>query len=255
MEEVTAILGIMLNVFRLIPLFICVAALAQDQPLPPRQAKAAYEKADKALNAAWAVAKAALPEAEFNKLKEDQRAWVEHRDYLARSPMYTGADSQEDLPLDAPEYLEAAASLADDRTAWLKGLVREWAPDETLTGVWTDSHGGRIDIVETEGQIHFVMKCVRGPTSHTGGLSGVAAWNERIGWFSDKGRGDKDGDPETNLSFILRDRRLEIIGANTSYYHGARAYFDGDYVKTDTLNAKEQARTVQAAKTGEFPEE
>lgn len=228
---------------------------AEDQPLTPKQAKAAYEKADKGLNEAWAAAKAALPEEEFNKLKEDQRGWVAHRDYLARSPMYTGASVQGELPLDAPEYLEAAASLAEDRTAWLKGLVREWGPDETLTGVWTDSHGGHIDIVETDGHLHFVMECVRGPTSHVGGLAGVAAWNERIGWFSDKGREDKGDDPETNISFILRDKRLEIIGANTGYYHGARAYFDGDYVKTGTLNAKAQAKIVKAPKTGEFPEQ
>lgn len=99
------------------------------------------------------------------------------------------------------------------------------------------------------------MECVRGPTSHVGGLSGVAAWNEHIGWFSDKGRGDKGGDPETNVSFILRDRRLEIIGANTGYYHGARAYFDGDYVKTGMLDAKAQAKVVKAANLGEIPEE
>ncbi len=255
MEKVKTMLRFMRSVFLLISLLVCTVATAQDAPLSLKQAKAAHDKADKALNDAWAAAKSALPEPEFNKLKEDQRAWVAHRDYLARSPMYTGASFQGELPLDAPEYLEAAASMADDRTAWLRGLVREWAPDETLTGVWTDSHGGRIGIVEAEGRLHFVMECVRGPTSHVGGLSGVAAWNEHIGWFSDKGRGDKGGDPETNLSFILRDRRLEIIGANTGYYHGARAYFDGDYVKTGTLDAKAQAKVVKAANLGEIPEE
>lgn len=248
-------LRVMRNAFLLLPLLVCAVAIAQDSPLSPKQAKAVYEKADKALNEAWAAARAALPEAEFNKLKEDQRSWVAHRDYLARSPMYTGASFQGELPLDAPDYLEAAASLADDRTAWLKGLVREWGPDETLTGVWTDSHGGHIDIVETEGQLHFVTECVRGPTSHIGGLAGIAAWNERIGWFSDKGREEKGGDPETNLSFILRDKRLEIIGANTSYYHGMRAYFDGDYVKTGSLDAKAQAKVVKAAKTGQVFEQ
>ncbi|MEZ5387126.1 MAG: lysozyme inhibitor LprI family protein [Prosthecobacter sp.] len=236
-------------------LLVCATVIAQDQSLSPKQARAVYEKADKALNEAWAAAKAALPESEFNKLKEEQRSWVEYRDYLARSPMYTGAGGQDELSLDAPEYLEAAASLAEDRTAWLRGLVREWGREETLTGVWTDSHGGRIQIVETEGRLQFVLECVRGPTSHVGGLAGVALWNERIGWFSDKGREDKGGDPETNVSLILRDRRLEVIGANTGYYHGARAYFDGDYVKTGALDTKAQAKIVKAAESGEFPEE
>lgn len=239
----------------LVTAFITSAHAQQDKPLTPKQARAAYDKADKALNDAWTAAKAALPESEFNKLKEEQRNWVAYRDYLARSPMYTGAEAQGELPLDAPEYLEAAAGLADMRTRWLKGLVREWKAEENLTGEWTDSYGGRIEIVEREGHLYFVTECVRGPTSHTGGLAGVAAWNQTIGWFSDKGRGDKGGDAETNLSFVLRDKRLEVIGANTGYYHGARAYFDGDYVKVQTLDAGTQAKIVKAAKTGEFPEQ
>jgi uncharacterized protein YecT (DUF1311 family) len=227
---------------------------AQEKQLTAKAAKALYDKADQALNAAWAAAKKALPEPDFNKLKEEQRLWVEYRDGLARSPMYTGAEGQDELSLDAPEYLEAAAGLTDMRTTWLKGLVREWN-DETLTGVWTDSYGGHIEIVEREGHLHFVIECVRGPTSHVGGLAGIAVWNANIGWFSDKGREDKGDDPETNLSFILRDRKLEIIGANTGYYHGARAYFDGEYVRVQPLNAKAQAKVVKAAKSGELPEE
>jgi hypothetical protein len=45
------------------------------------------------------------------------------------------------------------------------------------------------------------------------------------------------------------------VGANTGNYHGARAYFDGEYVKTSSLSAKSQAKIVKSAKTGELPEE
>lgn len=231
----------------------CCAGHAQDKPLSAKAAKAVFEKSDHALNEAWAAAKQALPEVEFNKLKEDQRAWVEHRDYLARSPMYTGADVQGELPLDSADYLEAAAGLEEMRTEWLKGLIHEWK-DETLTGYWTDSYGGSIEVVEKDNHLYFSFSVVRGPTSHGGDISGVAVWNPNIGWFSDKGR-DKDKTDETNLSFILRDKKLEIIGANTGYYHGARAYFDGSYVKVKALDAKAQAKIVKAAKLGEVPEE
>lgn len=235
-------------------LVVCLSpAGAQDKPMSAKAAKAMFDKADHSLNEAWAAAKQALPEAEFNKLKEDQRAWVEYRDYLARSPQYTGADAQGELALDSPEYLEAAASLEDMRTEWLEGLVHEWK-DETLTGYWTDSYGGSIEIVEREGHLHFVIQCVRGPTSHVGGLAGVAVWNSTIGWYSDKGL-NKDKTDETNLSFILRDKELEVVGANTGYYHGVRAYFGGSYVKVKALNAKAQAKIVKAAKSGEVPEE
>jgi uncharacterized protein YecT (DUF1311 family) len=228
-------------------------ARAQEKTLSAQQAKALFDKADYTLNAAWAAAKQALPEAEFNKLKEDQRSWVAHRDYLASSPMFTGTGGKEDLALDSPEYLEAAAGLEDERSEWLKGLIHDWK-DETLTGYWTDSYGGNIQIVESEGHLYFVVECVRGPTSHVGGLSGIAVWNSNIGWFSDKGR-DKDKTDETNLSFISRDKKLEIIGANTSYYHGVRAYFDGSYVRVKALHAPAQAKIVKAAKSGDVPEE
>lgn len=244
--------------FPLLPLLLCSfitlgsTSMAQEA-LTPKQAKAKFEKADKALNDAWAAAKVALPEADFNKLKDSQRAWVGYRDYLARSPLYTGADAQGELALDSPDYLSAAAELEDMRTEWLKALVKEKAAEETLTGIWTDSYGGTLQIVEQQGQLFFIIECVRGPTSHLGGLSGVAAWNQTIGWFSDKGL-DKEKEEITNLSFTMRDNQLEVIGANTGHYHGARAYFDGSYVKTGGLNAKTQAKVVKAAKSGELPE-
>lgn len=226
---------------------------AQDA-LTPKQAKAKFEKADRALNEAWAAAKAALPEGEFNKLKESQRAWVEHRDYLARSPLYSGADAQDELALDSPDYLSAAAELEDMRTDWLQALLREWDAEETLTGTWEDSYGGTLQIVAADGRLHFIVECVRGPTSHVGGLAGVAEWNQTIGWFSDKGR-EQDKDEVTNLSFVLSEHQLQLVGANTGHYHGARAFFDGAYVKTGKLSPKAQAKVLRAAKTGELPEE
>lgn len=227
------------------------SAFAEDKPLTRDAAKALFDKSDRALNEAWAAAKKALSEEEFTKLKEDQRAWVEYRDYLARSPMFTGADVQGELPLDAPEYLQAAAGLEDERTEWLKGLVHEWK-DDSLSGKWTDSRGGTVEIVEQDGHLFFTVTCVRGPTSHSGDLEGVAVWNSPIGWFSDKGR-EKDKTDETNLSFVLRDKMIEITGANTGYYHGARAYFDGKYVRVKSLDSKAQAELISSAKANQAP--
>ncbi|MCB1094397.1 MAG: DUF1311 domain-containing protein [Verrucomicrobiae bacterium] len=236
-------------------IFIFVAALlgsnciAQELELSPEEAKAAFAKADRALNDAWAAARKSLPEGEFEELVDDQRAWVEYRDYMAQSPMYTGISGQDDVKRDTPEYFSAAANLSEMRTEWLKALANE--TNDALTGTWTDSYGGRIEVVEQSGKLYFAAECVRGPTSHLGQLSGVADWNERIGWFSDKGH-TEGKDTETNLSFILRGKRMEIIGANTGYYHGARAYFDGKYVKVAELDYKSRAGVIKAAKEGDM---
>ncbi|MDZ4286639.1 MAG: lysozyme inhibitor LprI family protein, partial [Prosthecobacter sp.] len=190
--------------------------------------------------------KKALPKAEFDELRENQRAWVEQRDHLARSPLFTGANVQGDLALDSPEYLEAATVLTQARTDWLQCRVR-FKDDETLTGIWDDSNGGGIEVVELEGQLFFNLSVVRGPTSHGGDLSGVAQWNQTIGWFSDKGL-EPDKKDVTNLAFILRGKMLEIIGANNSHYNGMRAYFDGRYAKVGTLDAKAQAKIIKEIK-------
>lgn len=245
----TAILALSLLLLLLLTTALIGSAFAEDKPLTREAAKALFDKADHALNEAWAAAKKALPDWEFTKLKEDQLIWVEYRDYLARSPTYTGAAAREQLSLDSPEYLQAAAGLEDIRTELLKGLIQDWKVN-TLTGKWSDSRGGTVEIVEQDGHLFFIVSCVRGITSHNGDLSGVAVWNSPIGWFSDKGR-DKNKSDETNLSFVLSDRKLEITGANTGYYHGARAYFDGSYVRVQTLTDEQKATVIKAAKSGE----
>lgn len=217
--------------------FLALGVVGREPTLP--EAKADFDRADKELNAAWGQAQAKLTPSEFATLREEQRAWVQYRDQQA------GADSAKPGERNA-EYYATAAELSRSRAAWLRGLAKGDSV-ESLTGRWSDSYGADLRIVEKAGKLYFSLEVVRGPTSHTGGLAGVAAWNSPIGWFSDKGL-DASKTEETNLSFRLQSRRLELVGANTSHYHGARAYFDGFYVRTGDLSAKEQADLVKQAR-------
>lgn len=232
-------------------LLSCPGLRAETPSLP--EAQAAFEKADADLNEAWAEARAKLPEGAFLPLKDEQRAWVEYRDYLASSGSYTGVMANENGRTDTVAYFEAAADLTESRTLWLRGLVTPVPGDASLTGLWIDSYGGNLEVVENGGQLHFLIEVVRGPTVHTGAIAGLARWNQPIGWFSDKGRED-DKDDETNLSFILRNNQLEIVGATTEWYHGLRAYFDGRYVRIRDLTSDQQLRVMKAAVSGEVPE-
>jgi hypothetical protein len=52
----------------------------------------------------------------------------------------------------------------------------------------------------------------------------------------------------------LNKEKLEVIGANTEYYRGKRAYFEGRHVKTGDLDKKQHAAVIHTATTGEMPE-
>ena len=230
----------------LLALTLCLRAEEKAPTLA--EAKAAFAKADKELNTVWEKAKVELSETRFAQLRGEQRDWVEYRDNLATSPTYSGESGDEAAAKNSPGYFSTAAALTEARTKWLRGLVSK-APLESMTGEWTDSYGGNVEIVEKDGKLHFVFNCVRGHSAHLGALAGIASWNETIGWFSDKGR-EKDKTDETNIAFIL-DGVLRVHGANTQHYHGARAYFDGEYIKTGNLTDKATALVLKAAKSGD----
>lgn len=229
------------------------------------EAKAAFAKADRALNQAWSAAKAVVSGRALTELTGSQRDWVEFRDYQA------GWESEQARQKDrkqSPVWHTTAAQLSESRAEWLRGRAEAAkAPPETLTGVWIDSFGGTMRVVHQEppasaessgpaapARLLFDIEVVRGPTYHTGGVTGVATWNQRIGWWSDKGV-DPEKTEESNLAFADRDGCVEVIGANTSHYHGARAYFDGIYCKVGPLDDQVQAEVIKAAESGELPEQ
>jgi len=231
-------------------LLVTAGARAEDQKSTLTEAKAAFAKADRTLNEAWAAVKKALPEKIFTELKAQQRAWIESRD--------RGALESSSNPKDAAEakqsaaYWQTAASLTEARAQWFRRLADK--EDDPLTGHWTDGNGGNLEIVEGKEKLFFVFHVVRGQSLHVGVVAGAAHWNTSIGWFSDKGR-DPEKTEETNIAFVERDGFLEVIGANTGYYHGAGAYFDGAYYKIAPLEASDEAKVIKAGETGTVPEE
>jgi uncharacterized protein YecT (DUF1311 family) len=231
---------------------LAVVARAEDQNASLVEAKAAFAKADRALNEAWTALKKALPDKIFTEMKAQQRGWLESRDRLALEASPAPQDPAEAKR--SATYWHTAASLTEIRAQWLRRLADN--EDDPLTGLWTDGNGGTLEIVErTETQkLFFVFHVVRGRALHIGVIAGAAHWNSPLGWFSDKGR-EADKPEETNIAFVEKERHLEVTGANTSYYHGARAYFDGAYYKIGPLEEKAQQNVVKAGETGEVPEE
>lgn len=211
------------------------------------EAKAAFARADRALNEAWTAVKKTLPEKIFAELKVKQREWIESRDRRALESSGSSKDVVEAKR--SPAYWQTAASQTDERAQWLRRLAKK--EDDSLTGFWTDGNSGNLEIVEQKEKLFFVFHVVR-RRDFAGAIAGAAAWNMKIGWFSDKGR-EPDKTDETNISFIQRDGHLEVIGANTSYYHGHHVYFDGDYYKIAPLDAKAETNVIKAGESGTIP--
>ncbi len=213
----------------------------EQKPKTLAEAKAEFVKADKSLNEAWAAAKKALGESE---LQAKQRGWLKYREAQARA---ANRDNGEPEGQQSAAYFETSAALTQSRADWLRGRAKN--EDDSLTGLWIDSFGGTLEIVQEKDRLLFVIDVVRGPTFHLGSIGGVATWNSPLGWFSDKGR-YKEKTEESNLAFVSRGAVLEIIGAQTSYYHGARAYFDGDFCKVGALDEKRRAEILKEAEAG-----
>ena len=215
------------------------------------EAKAAFAKADRALNEAWMAMKKAVPEKIFTELKAQQRAL----DRITRPAALEASPT----PKDAAEakqsaaYWQTAASLTEARAQWLRRLADN--EDDPLTGLWTDGNGGTLEIVERKDKLFFVFHVVRGRGLHVGVIAGVAQWNTTSWLVQRQGPGGGQAGGDQPLPSSRRSGHLEVIGANTSHYHGARAYFDGEYYKIGPLEDKVQENVVKAGETGEVPEE
>ena len=218
-------------------------AVAEEAGAELAKAKAAFSKADKNLNDAWTAMRKKVPERVFAEFKTKQREWIEARD---RQALESARPKEAAAAKGSPEYWSTATRLTEERAQWLQRLVKNEL--DGLTGLWVDGESGMIEIVERKNQLFFVFHVVR--RKNPGILAGVAAWNRHIGWFSDKGR-EADKTDETNLSFTARDGYLEVIGANTSYYHGPHVYFDGSYYRIAQLTEKAEQDTVAQAERGD----
>ncbi|MEO0416209.1 MAG: lysozyme inhibitor LprI family protein [Verrucomicrobiota bacterium] len=213
-----------------------IGALAEDLA----SAKSAYGEKDRDLNAVWSSLKAVVAESEMATLTKEQKDWLEYRDHKAESLMrFNGDTVPEDIKTSAM-YWEYCALLTGDRTSILRAILSYQKGEELeWSGEWNDGYDGSLWIGAIRGrEAPFLISCVRGPTAHVGELAGTAVINGNIARVTIREEGMEE---ETWLTFIMRGGKLEVIGQNTQYFHGARAYFDGEYYRVGELTAKQSA--------------
>ncbi len=218
---------------------LCFLALpARAGNSDPGEAKAAYATADKALNQAYAKAKADLPSELFAELQRDQREWIAYRDERAAEAAVHDGGAAQGKERENAEYWRTLSALTEERTAivggWMKrgSFAREWE------GVWIDGRGGTLAILQSgEDEFDFALDVVRGPTYHLGRIDGKAKWNGGTARFSTEA---PEGEGEAWLTFVKRGPKVEVVAENASGFHGARAYFDGHYLRIAELTDEDR---------------
>lgn len=205
-------------------------------------AKADFEKKDRELNQIYTGLKKDLPAHLFTVLQEDQRDWLVYRDGISK---WQAGQAGQDDPDSSVERWETAAGITESRLGWLK--VWRQIPDriDTWEGRYSDSRGGELEIVAQDGKFYFMLNVVRGPTYHSGSINGVMRVNGDMAWFEIKA---EEAEQPTWLTFVREQDgtgRVRIIGENTSYYHGMRAYFEGQYLLMSALQPKDRERVIK----------
>lgn len=215
------------------------------------KAKADFALQDKLLNETYQGLRKTLQEDLFARVQEDQRSWIGYRDYIS------SAESKrlQKKPEDDPDYWTSAALMTENRITWLKawkgaGAAPPRGAPGKWDGVYRDSYGGELQIVERGGKMHFSLAVVRGPTFHSGVCDGQADVNGSMARFSVR---YTPGEGPTWLTFLNNrrgDGRIEVIGENTGFYHGARAYFEGYYLRVRTLQPKDLEKLLKGSPGG-----
>jgi hypothetical protein len=148
-----------------------------------------------------------------------------------------------------------AAEMMEERVEFLKAKLKDPGPAGSIDGLWRDSVGGMLMVAEDDSKVYFACSVVRGPTFHLGEIAGVAKWNDPLAFFTDGGADRTEPDKRETWIVLRHDgSTIKLDSANSHHYHGARAFFDGEYTRTKALSADDKKKLIEAAKKGEFPD-
>jgi uncharacterized protein YecT (DUF1311 family) len=196
-----------------------------------QRAQRRYDAADTWLNEIYQLAKKKLGTSSFADLKKREADWIEYRDYFADQSAGINANV-ESLPEEVAR-LQTLRDLTMSRIKFVRSLLSDSLP-AGISAEYRDEYGGELDLENGNREIKFRLSVVRGPTLHTGDVSGRLLLKNGIGVYRDPDP-PKDEPPAEIRFHILDDRRVEIKAHNDGYMHGARAYFDGVYFKSGPL--------------------
>ena len=203
------------------------------------EAKAAFDKWDKELNQVYQKLKVELQQELFEIVREDQKGWVPYRDYMSELQRGDEGVSDEEA------QLSLAAGLTESRVKWLRAWLGRDS-ESGFEGEYDDGFGGLLQIVKEGEDYFFALNVVRGPTFHVGDLQGKLRVNGDTAWFEIQA---ESAEKPTWLTFIPKEDgsgRTRVLAENAHFYHGVRAYFEGNYLRIGKVSAEERKKVIAA---------
>jgi len=206
-------------------------------------AKNNFEKMENKMDATYAEVLKTIPKENKKDLIADQESWIIYREFMLENGPNHGKAVQ-----DTASYWLRMSIHALGRIQYLEGwkLIK----DKSWTGLYRDGAGGTMLIIEDKGTLFFKIHVMRGPSYHTGSIEAEVKLEGSEAHFSDKKKApkpDENADPEQAKKPVAtidfkkssKDGRVQVTGKNTQEYHGARAYFDGNFLRIRDLTAEE----------------
>jgi uncharacterized protein YecT (DUF1311 family) len=185
--------------------------------------KKEWESVDKKLNKTYQSLKNKLPKNEAEEMKLDSRQWIAKKESYCTDVRYTG---DPDAEKKNSSYYSCLLSFTSSRLEFLKKGFGKENISKKFEGSYSDGDGGWMEIKKTKNGYQFQISCSRGPTSHTGEITGTIRkpqksfkWKESL------------SDGECDLDFEISDYTITVTEQECSNFHGANGYFSGKYRK------------------------
>lgn len=204
-----------------------------------------FDAADRILNQLYKKLRSQLSEPIRSDLQENSRGWIQMKEYNCEFQAEILNEVSDETR--QAEFYRCALSYTTDRTKYLRKAFGRKGVHGGVAGEYDDGYAGNLKFEKgtQKDTYKFQIDVVRGPTAHLGEIaSEVHIPNGEIGVYEE--RPDCSGvknavmragprEPCCRLDFRLREnkgyRTIEVKETDCSYYHGARAYFDGLYRK------------------------
>lgn len=208
------------------------------------EAKEAYMISDARIRSVYSEALETVPSYIMSKeeMEKIYKNWVEYRKSFALAEAHLQGKAAVGEEENTKEYWNKMNEIS----ITLIEIIQGWMKIETSTscweGKWMDESGGIIYIFEKpDGTFNFRCDVERTSYYHSGVIGGNAAMNHSTARFS-----IQTSSGPTWLTFIRKNKgQLRLIGDNTSYFTGVRAYFDGTYTRVSSLITDDDCKWIR----------